>query len=426
MGKHIVVIGGGIGGIAVSYYLRKLNRNIKITIISDRSYFGFTPSYPHLAMGWRKFEDITVPLAPLLPRFGIGFINEAVEKIEPEKEEVKTISGRSIGYDYLVVATGPKLVFSAEGQEENASSICTAEHAIETRRRLEVFFEDPGPAVVGAIPGVSCFGPAYEFVLMLHYELVKRGLRTKVPLTYITSEPYEGHMGLGGIGPSRRLMEDLFAEKDIKCITNVRIKAVEKDKVIYEDLEGNEKEVPTHFTMLMPRFEGPEAIAFAGDKLAHSKNKMLIVNKCFQNPTYGNIYGVGVVTFLPPVELTPVPTGTPKTGQMIEGMAMAVALNIINDINNSPDRYTPTLAAICIADTGDEAVGFLANPVLPPRMWVKTKKGKWLHYLKTAFEKYFIWKVKSGNIAPWFEEKVFEFLFKSKLVKLCSSCENFS
>ncbi len=423
MQKHVVIIGGGVGGIATAYNLRKLDKNLKITIVSNKPYFGFTPAFPHLALGWRKFEDITVPLAPLLPKFNIDFINESAESIDPENNKLKLKSGTEVEYDYLVIATGPKLVFGAEGQEENSSSVCTAEHAIETQKKLEEFYRNPGPVVIGAIPGVSCFGPAYEFAFMLNYELVKRNIRHKVPITYITSEPYIGHLGLGGVGPSRRMMEDLFAEKDIKYVTNVKVTKIEKDKVVYEDLDGNTYEEPASFTMFMPRFQGPDVVASAGDKVANPMNKMVIVNRCFQNPTYKNIYGVGVVTAIPPVEKTPVPTGAPKTGQMIEGMAMAVALNIVNDIHNSPDRYAPTLAAICIADMGKEAAGFVANPVIPPRAWVKTKKAGWVHYLKTAFEKYFLWKVKRGDIAPWFEEKALELFLHIKPVEPCKECE---
>ncbi len=423
MKKRVVVIGGGIGGIATAYNLRKICKDVDLVLVSDRPYFGFTPAFPHLALGWRRFEDITVPLAPLLSRLGIEFVNEAAESIDPDACRVKTRSGKEIGYDYLVVATGPKLVFGAEGQKENSVSICTAEHALETRRRLEEFYRNPGPVVVGAIPGVSCFGPAYEFAFMLHHELVKRGIRHKVPITYVTSEPYVGHMGLGGVGPSRRMMEDLFAEKDIKYITNAKVTKVDKDRIVYKDLDGNTYELEAKLTMLMPRFYGPDVVASAGDKVANPQNNMVIVNRCFQNPTYGNIYGVGVVTAIPPVEKTPVPTGTPKTGQMIEGMAMAVALNIVNDMHNSPDRYAPTLAAVCIADMGKEAAGFIANPVIPPRAWVKAKKAGWIHYLKTAFEKYFLWKVRRGDVAPWFEEKALELLLKIKHVELCKECE---
>ncbi|MDW8237875.1 MAG: FAD-dependent oxidoreductase [Aquificaceae bacterium] len=193
MQKHIVIIGGGIGGLSTAYNLKHLKKDLKVTLISGRPYFGFTPAWPHLALGWRKFESLSIPLAETLPKHGIDFINEDAESINPDENKVKTKSGKEISYDYLVIATGPKLVFAAEGQEEHSNSICTAEHAMELNKKLQEFYKEPGPVVVGAIPGVSCFGPAYEFALMLHYELKKLGIRQKVPITYITSEPYIGH-----------------------------------------------------------------------------------------------------------------------------------------------------------------------------------------------------------------------------------------
>ncbi|MDW8293763.1 MAG: FAD-dependent oxidoreductase [Aquificaceae bacterium] len=422
MSKHVVVIGGGIGGISTAYDLKKLDKNLKITLISGRPYFGFTPSYPHLALGWRRFEDISLPLAGLLPKHGIEFINEDAESIDPETNKVKTKVGRVVEYDYLVIATGPKLVFGVEGQEQHSTSVCTAEHAVELNRKLEDFYRNPGPVVVGAIPGVSCFGPAYEFAFMLHHELKKRNLRHKVPITYITSEPYVGHLGLAGVGPSRRLMEDLMASRSINWVANVKITKVEADRVVYEDLEGKVYEAPARLSMLMPRFMGPEVVQSAGEKVANPANKMVLVNRCFQNPTYKNIYGVGVVTAIPPVEQTPIPTGAPKTGMMIEQMAMAVAHNIVNDIRNNPDRYAPELSAICIADMGGDAMAFFADPVLPPRNTLVYRRGVIMHYIKSAFERYFMWKVKRGDMAPWFEEKGLELLLKVHPIHLCSDC----
>jgi len=414
MKKNIVILGGGVGGISTAYNLKKLSKDINITILSKRPYFGFTPSYPHVAIGWANPKNITIDLNSLLPKFGINFINENAETIEPENNKVITESKKEIYYDYLVIATGPKLNFDAEGQKENAYSVCTLEHSQELNKKLNEFYNNPGPIVIGAIPGVSCFGPAYEFSLMLHYELKKRGLRTKVPITYITSEPYLGHLGLGGIGPSKRLMEDLFDEKSIKYITNVKIKKVDKDKIIYEDLNGNSFEIESKLSMIMPRFTGPDVVASAGDKVAHPVSKMVIVNEHFQNPNYKNIFAVGVVVFIPPVEKTPIPVGVPKVGMMIEQMSLAVANNIINDIKNSSLRYTPELSAICIADGGEEAVGFFASPVIPPRNTVKFKRAKILHYFKYFVERYFIFKVKSGNIEPFWEKMALKFMFNVK------------
>lgn len=57
------------------------------------------------------------------------------------------------------------------------------------------------------MPFVSYFGPAYEFTDILDTDLRKRKIRDKVPMTFITSEPYIGHPGLGGVGDSKGMME---------------------------------------------------------------------------------------------------------------------------------------------------------------------------------------------------------------------------
>ena len=54
----------------------------------------------------------------------------------------------------------------------------------------------------------------------------------------------------------------------------------------------------------------------------------ILVDKQQRNPRYQNIFSVGVCIAIPPVEVTPVPTGCPKTGFMIESMVTAVAENL--------------------------------------------------------------------------------------------------
>ena len=81
----------------------------------------------------------------------------------------------------------------------------------------------PGPIVVGAAQGASCFGPAYEFAFILDADLRKRRLRDKVPMTFVTSEPYIGHLGLGGVGDSKGLLESELRMRHIKWITNASV-----------------------------------------------------------------------------------------------------------------------------------------------------------------------------------------------------------
>lgn len=413
--KKIVIIGGGIGGLSTAYYLRSLKNkskeNIKITVVSKRRNFEFTPAFPHLAIGWRKLYQISVDLESTLKKLDINYIPQDATIIIPEKNKIILEDGKEEEYDYLVIATGPRLMMEVEGQKEYANSICTSSHALKTFQNFQSFLENPGPVVVGAIPGTSCFGPAYEFILMLSRELKKR--KINIPLYFITPEPFIGHFGLGGVAESNKILSQELEENNIKYFTNKKITKVEANKVIFEDLEGNKEEIESKFVMLMPRFNGPEVVETAGDKVANPVNKMVMVNKAFQNEEYKNIYAVGVVVSIPPIEKTPIPTGVPKTGMMIEHMALAVANNIINDINNDPTRYTPELSAICVADIGDTGIGFFLSSIQKPRKTELYMKNYFLHHFKTVFEKYFLWKIKTGKITPLFEEKTINLLFKA-------------
>ncbi len=82
---HIVVLGAGIGGMPAAYELREvLDKEHEITVVNANEYFQFVPSNPWLAVGWRKREQITLPLASLLSKHGINFIHGWVETIDAE------------------------------------------------------------------------------------------------------------------------------------------------------------------------------------------------------------------------------------------------------------------------------------------------------------------------------------------------------
>jgi sulfide:quinone oxidoreductase len=428
--KRVVIIGGGVGGVATAYALRHLMKNLDIVLVSDRDKFTFTPSLPHVAVLDKNPKGIQAELGKILPKRNIPFIHSKAEEVDPDTQKVKLANGQVLEYDYLVFATGAKLKWEPTVEiEEGAKiySICNLEHALETREAVHDLIKNPGPVVVGSIPGTSCFGPLYEFAFMLDYRLRKHHIRHKVDMNIVTSEPYLGYAGLGGIGPSKRYLEDITMEKTIWSYPNAKVKKVGKDYVEFAlcDEDGNEKktiQLESKLTMLMPYFEGPDVIKSAGDKVANPKG-FVKTNRCMYVPDYPNIYGVGVCVAIPPVQKTPIPTGTPKTGQMIEGMAVAVAHNIYNDIKNIPEKVAPKLPAICIADFGDKGFFVLADPVIPPRNKVLYKEGRWAHWMKEIFEKYFMFKVKAiKNITPWFEELGLKIMFDIEYIEPCKEC----
>jgi hypothetical protein len=118
------------------------------------------------------------------------------------------------------------------------------DRAEKTWAQYQQFLQDPGPAVIGAMPGASCFGPAYEFAFIFNTDLKRRKLRHKVPITYVTSEPYIGHMGLGGVGDSKSMLESEFRNNDIKWITNAKVTKVEAGKMFVTEMdEGGQPKI---------------------------------------------------------------------------------------------------------------------------------------------------------------------------------------
>ena len=143
----------------------------------------------------------------------------------------------------------------------------------------------------------------------------------------------------------------------------------------------------------------------------------ILVDEHQRNPKFKNVYSVGVCVAIPPVEQTPVPTGAPKTGYMIESMVTATAQNIREQLDGKEPSHKATWNAVCLADFGDTGVAFVALPQIPPRNVNWFAEGKWVHLAKVGFEKYFLRKMKKGTTEPLYEKMVLSTLGITKLKK---------
>ena len=411
---RIVVVGAGLGGMSAAYELREtLGKGHEVTLVGKGGMFGFNPSNPWLAVGWRTPGEITLPVAEHVGKHGIAFNGDGVERIDAEGDAVITGTGERIGYDYLLICTGPRLAFEevpgSNPDTGHTHSICTTAHAADAWQAYQDFLKDPGPIVIGAVQGASCFGPAYEFAMIVDADLRKRKLRDKVPMTFVSSEPYIGHMGLGGVGDSKGLMESEMRQRHIKWIVNSKVAEVREGEmtVVEHDAKGQPGEshaLPFKFSMLLPAFKGVEAVA-AVEGLCNPRG-FVIVDKHQRSPKYPKIFSAGVCVAIPPVEATPVPTGAPKTGFMIESMVTTIVRNIQAELKGEAPDYEGTWNAVCLADMGDTGAAFVALPQIPPRNVTWTRIGKWVHVAKIGFEKYFLYKMRNGTSEPIYEKYI--------------------
>ena len=415
--SHIVIVGAGVGGVPCAYELRKmLGKEHRVTLIGSSPFFEFTPSNPWIAVGWRKPEQTRVELHDPLESKGVQWLPQSVTAIDAPGNALMLANGQTLKYDYLVITTGPRLAFEEVpglGPAAHTHSICTHQHSLAAWDAYQEFLKDPGPVVVGAVQGASCFGPAYEFAMILDADLRKRKMRDRVPITFVTSEPYIGHMGLGGVGDSKSLMESELRQRHIKWVTNAKVDEVRAGEMQVSECDDDGKPrkshtLPFRYSMMLPAFKGVDAVA-AVPELCNPRGFVLI-DAQQRSKKYSNIFSAGVCVAIPPVEATPVPVGAPKTGYMIESMVSAICENIASELRGETAHAQATWNAICIADFGDSGAAFVALPQIPPRNVTWAREGKWVHLAKIAFEKYFLRKVRTGSIAPVYEKYVLKAL----------------
>ncbi|MCT7952512.1 NAD(P)/FAD-dependent oxidoreductase [Ancylothrix sp. C2] len=179
---HVVIVGGGFGGLYAAQALRKAE--VKVTLIDRRNFHLFQPLLYQVATGSLSPADISSPLRAILNHSkNTQILLGEVKDIDTEEQKIFLATGDEIAYDYLIVATGVSHhYFGKDEWATKAPGLKTVEDAIEMRRKIFLAFEaaekenDPEKrrawlnfVVVGGGPtGVELAGALAE---LAHYTL---------------------------------------------------------------------------------------------------------------------------------------------------------------------------------------------------------------------------------------------------------------
>jgi len=398
MKPRIVVAGASFAGLTAAFELkRELKDKAELTVIDRHSQFVFIPSLIWVVPGWRRAEQITFDLRSSLQSKGIRFVVAPVGRFDPERNRVITDQGE-FEYDYLVISTGPHFDWDAvPGLGPHGGytqSVCSLPHALEAGKVWQEFLKSPGPVVLGATQYASCFGAEYEMVFNIDRALREAKVRDRAPLTFITSEPFLGHFGIGGVGRGQQMVEMFFKWLKIDWITSAMTEKVTPGEI---HLAGG-RVVPFKYAIVIPPFKGVEAVRNSPG-LGDGRG-FIPVNDRYQHVSYKNVYAAGVAVAVKPPTLTPVPCGVPKTGYMSEVMAGVAAHNIAAAIMGKAPKALPfpDIKALCIMDAGKQGVILLSDRIFAPRKHELLIPGPWSHWAKLWFEKYFLWKMRTGRV----------------------------
>ena len=328
---RVVVLGAGLGGVPCAYELqKKLGKEHEVTLVGSSASLRVHAVEP---LDRRRLAHRAADPAWTSPSRSRTRTSASCrrwsESIDAPGSTLRLADGSELAYDYLVITTGPEARLRG-GARPRADGL----HAVglHARPRATPAWE--------ALRATSSRSPARSSWCGAGRELLRAGLRVRddprhrpaprkmrdrVPMTYVTSEPYIGHMGLGGVGDSKGLMESELRQRHIKWITNAKITRVEAGAdVRRQEVDDRGRPVrrttscPSAYAMILPAFKGVDAVA-AVPELCNPRGFVLI-DEHQRSKKYPNIYSAGVCVAIPPVEATPVPTGAPKTGYMIESM----------------------------------------------------------------------------------------------------------
>ena len=141
MSPHVVIIGGGFGGLSAARALR--NADVRVTLLDRRNHHVFQPLLYQVATATLSPGDIAAPIRWILRRAkNVRVLLAEAARIDIGTRRVELTDGAALDYDWLIVATGSSHAYFGHGDwEPNAPGLKTLEDAIGIRRRILIAFE---------------------------------------------------------------------------------------------------------------------------------------------------------------------------------------------------------------------------------------------------------------------------------------------
>lgn len=226
MGKTVLILGGGTGGIVAANVLRKLlDEQHQVIVVDRNNKYYFQASYPLLMVGLRNPEQISRNLNGLKAK-GIQFIQAEITQILPRQNQVRTTAG-ILEYDYLIIALGvdlhPEMI---PGQSEIAYNPYNIHSVHRLQKTLQFFRSGTIVVFIASLPYTGAVGP-YEIVFLIDAWLRQRKVRHQVRLVHITPEPTLFPFASKKVSKSLKLMME---QRDIELITSAKTLALDKHK----------------------------------------------------------------------------------------------------------------------------------------------------------------------------------------------------
>jgi len=340
---HVVILGGGFGGLAAANEIRNsLNSSkVKITIIDKKDWFMVGYAKLWIMNGTRTFENSIGSLNEL-PKKQINFIKDEIIEINPKNNFVKT-KFEDISFDFLIISMGAVLApEKIPGLTENGFNLYDHNQLDEIHHKLNKIESGKIAIVIMGMP-YKCPPAPFEASLLVDSMLRKRGVRDSVQIDFYSPAP----ITLPAAGPevSKQILDLVNSEK-ITFHNSQKIKHVESKKLIFEN-----NEYSFDILLAIPPHIAPKVIY--DSNLAKAPGFIPIDRDC--KTSFENIFAVGDVTSLIVIDSLAVP----KAGIFAEGEGITVAKNIISKIESKETSAIFDGKGGCFLESGRDTASII-------------------------------------------------------------------
>jgi sulfide:quinone oxidoreductase len=377
MPARIVVLGGGVGGTLVANLLDKqLGREAVVTVVDPTGMHHYQPGYLYVALGQANGRWLTRDVRTLLRR-GVRLEVEEVTRIHAERQEVHFARGGNLPYDYLVIATGARLVpETIEGAVGATHEFYSLEGSQRLREAVRTF---RGGKVLVGIAGIpyKCPPAPIEFTFMFEDLMRQRKLRDRTEISYLS--PLNRCFT---IESASKLLQPLLDARGIALSTFFNVDEIDASNHIAKSIEGEEAEFD--LMVLIPPHRGQKVIMDSG--LGDAGGWIPVDRNTLAVHDQHHIWAIGDATDLP----------ISKSGSTAHFEAPVVASRIASLVRGTAPKESYGGRVMCFVETGRGQATALRfdydNPPEPP------KPNRFWHYAKWMFNRLYWETIPQGRL----------------------------
>ena len=315
----VLIIGGGTAGITVAAQLLQQEAAPKVTIVDPSKTHDYQPIWTLVGGGVFPREVSRRAMSEVMPR-GVNWIRDRVTGFNPEKNEIQTEGGKTLGYNELIVAAGIQLDWDAvKGLPDaiNKGGVCSNYGYDKVPYTWETIQAFQGGNAIFTFPAtpIKCAGAPQKIMYLAEEMFRRRGIREQANVIYASATA-----GIFGIPKYAQALNKIVEERNIQTQFSKNLVEVrpETREAVFRDVNGSEELVLKYDMMhVTPRQGAPSFIKES--PLANAEGWVDVDKHTLQHTKFRNVFSLGDCSSLP----------CSKTGAAVRKQAPALVENMI-------------------------------------------------------------------------------------------------